>query len=497
MIGSRRVCRRGNVALAAALMLTPLSLLAGLGIDFGRAWLAQERLSQAVDAAALAGARVLGSRDPAGDARALFDVNLPGNSVLVDSFSTIASADGQTLEVTATGRLQTTFLRLAGSEWQTLPLRARATARRTTMGMELALVLDVTGSMAGNPITQMRFAAADLVNILFGNRSVLDTLFISVVPYSVAVNFGPARGDWLDANAPANFAPFRWRGCVEARAGGEDQTDSPPGLAPFRPYFSASTRAQTAAGAYGFRPNTTQPIYGDSDWGTAPAITSTETPDPDDNDSQDPRQMFTPANNRKGPNTGCPQPMAGLTNDRNQLLSIIAALQPTSRGGTMGNLGLQGGWMTVSPRWRGLWGTSHWGTTTPAGLPLDYPDRRGFMTKVIVMMTDGDNNWFNYSRPPSSDYTGYERVSEGRLGTTNLGTARTRIDERMATLCTRIKAQGITIYTITLGTAGATQALYRNCASGPGYYFHAPSASDLRTAFREIGSQLSNLRLEK
>jgi hypothetical protein len=39
--------------------------------------------------------------------------------------------------------------------------------------------------------------------------------------------------------------------------------------------------------------------------------------------------------------------------------------------------------------------------------------------------------------------------------------------------------------------------LYRTCASGPGYYFHAPSAADLRTAFREIGSQLSNLLLEQ
>jgi hypothetical protein len=178
-------------------------------------------------------------------------------------------------------------------------------------------------------------------------------------------------------------------------------------------------------------------------------------------------------------------------------LRIISLLQPSSRGGTMGNLGLQAGWMTISPRWRGLWGTSHWGTVTPPGLPLNYPGSRDFMTKVIVMMTDGDNNWFDYSRPPSFDYTGYGRLTEGRLGTTTGSTATARINDRMTALCANIKAQGIVIYTITLGTAGATQALYRNCATSPGHYFHAPTAAQLRSSFQEIGSQLSNLRLER
>jgi hypothetical protein len=196
-------------------------------------------------------------------------------------------------------------------------------------------------------------------------------------------------------------------------------------------------------------------------------------------------------------NVGCGQPVAGLSNDRDRILSIIGALQPTNRGGTMGNVGLQAGWFTLSPRWRGLWGTSPWGTVTPPGLPLDYPGPRDFMTKVIVMMTDGDNNWFDYGRPPAHDYTAYGRLGEGRLGTTNGGTARTRIDDRMLTLCTNIKARGIRVYTITLGTSTATRSLYQQCATGPGYYFHAPTASDLRAAFREIGTQLGNLRLEQ
>lgn len=505
MIALRRTApdrrhRSGNVALGAALMLMPLALLAGLGVDFGRAWMAQDRLGQAVDSAALAGARVLGTRDPTIDARMFFNANFSqSGGVSVDSFQVSPSPDGQTLEIVASGRIGTTFLQLAGSRWKTLPIAASATGRRTTMGMELALVLDVTGSMAGTGMTQMRLAAADLVGILFGNRSNLDTLFVSVVPYSSAVNLGPDRSAWLQGGpaALAAYAPFRWRGCIEARQGGEDQTDTPPAIAPFQPFLYASTRSRTAAREFGFNTPRNGPVFGDADWGTTPTITSNEVADPDDTDTLDPRQSRTSANNRKGPNVGCGQPVAGLTNDRRALEDIIASLQFTSRGGTMGNVGLQAGWMTLSPRWRGLWGTSAWGTVTPPGLPLDYPGPRDFMVKVIVMMTDGDNLWFDYSRPPAADYTAYGRLSEGRLGTTNAATATTRINQRMTTLCNNIKAQGIRIYTITLGTSNATRALYESCATGPGYYFHAPTAADLRTAFREIGTQLGNLRLER
>lgn len=496
---SLRHAKRGNIALAGALMLLPLSMLAGMAIDFGRAWAAQDQLSQAVDAAALAGARKLGVGDPGSEARQFFFANMVNSDgVTVDSLNIAPAADNQTLTVTASARIATTFLAIAGDQWTQLQIRAEARGRRTTMALELALVLDVTGSMAGTAMTQMRFAATDLVNILFGNRAQLDTLFVSVVPYTNTVNFGPGKVNWLQggAAATAGFAPFRWRGCVEARSGNEDQTDTPPGQAPFRPYLYPSTRAQTAAKQFGADRKGT-PVFGDADWGTSPSINSHEVPDPDDTDSQDPAQMWVPANERKGPNVGCGQPIAGLTNDRAAVLGIISRLQASSRGGTMGNLGLQAGWMTISPSWRGLWGTSQWGTSTPAGLPLDYPGARDFMTKVIVLMTDGDNTWFDYNRPPSFDYTGYGRLTEGRLGTTNGSTASTRINERMTLLCNNIKARGIVIYTITLGTAGATQALYRNCATSPAHYFHAPSSAQLRASFQEIGSQLSNLRLER
>ena len=60
-----------------------------------------------------------------------------------------------------------------------------------------------------------------------------------------------------------------------------------------------------------------------------------------------------------------------------------------------------------------------------------------------------------------------------------------------------MKAQGIIFYTITFGAIpdAATQNLFRNCASNPAQYFHAPTQEAMAVAFRTIGTALSNLRI--
>ncbi|WP_431267962.1 hypothetical protein [Dankookia sp. P2] len=70
------------------------------------------------------------------------------------------------------------------------------------------------------------------------------------------------------------------------------------------------------------------------------------------------------------------------------------------------------------------------------------------------------------------------------------------LNTRMSNLCAAMKRQGIIVYTITFNlTEAATQALFRGCASQPDYWFNSPTQADLRNAFRQIGSQLANLRL--
>ncbi len=71
------------------------------------------------------------------------------------------------------------------------------------------------------------------------------------------------------------------------------------------------------------------------------------------------------------------------------MLAAIDEMGPWHRGGTMANLGLAWGWRVLSPEWRGLWGGD-----TPEELPLDYHTPN--MHKVIILLTDGNNEWYDW-----------------------------------------------------------------------------------------------------
>ncbi len=80
---------------------------------------------------------------------------------------------------------------------------------------------------------------------------------------------------------------------------------------------------------------------------------------------------------------------------------------------------------------------------------------------------------------------------------TTIAQGKTILDQKMSRLCASVKNRGITIYTITFGSTpnASTKALYEQCASTTEHYFHAPDNAKLRTVFRQVGLQLSSLRI--
>jgi Flp pilus assembly protein TadG len=492
--------RRGAVAVLVALASIPIAASAALAVDLGLAYIVRSRLTTAIDAAALAGTRAISS--PTRDAeitawfwanygRADINRNVGWLGTEIEGPTIAVEDDGKQVRVSVNARVPTVFMRLFGQD--SLTVGVENVARRAELGMELALVLDTTGSMASNNnIAALRDAATELVNILYGNRETVTNLWVAVVPYVASVNLGPSRTNWLLAGSlnPNDYLNRAWAGCVEARHdNGHDATDASPFEVPFRPYLWRST-----AGQY--------PVRGDNDW-TPSTITEQN-------------QATLPQNTAVGPNLGCGAPVLPLTAARSSVLARIGSLQATYRGGTMANLGLQAGWFTLSPRWRGLWGD-------PA-LPTAYNDE--LIRKVVVLMTDGENQWFDWPdgapgagprgstapAPPlwtddfNADYTAYSRIRENRLGLAGApssawrgatGTAAQAINARMANLCTAMKAQNIIIYTVVFNVSAGSpiQALYQGCATAPQYYFNSPTQTDLRASFRAIGEQLANLRL--
>ena len=96
-----------------------------------------------------------------------------------------------------------------------------------------------------------------------------------------------------------------------------------------------------------------------------------------------------------------------------------------------------------------------------------------------------------------ADFTAYGRLltNTRSVSPSNITTT---LNTWMSQMCTTIKSNGITIYTILFNNSNsATQTLFRNCASAPTDYFLSPTTATLQTAFQQIGRDLSTLRLSQ
>ncbi len=178
-----------------ATVLTGLILFSGLAVDSGRAYMVKAQLTKAVDGAALAAARNLNLGDPKTEAVRIFRANFPpgylGTSTAVDPTtnagffaSSVDVATGvNTVTVTASAVLPTTFMKLANFNDVTVASTGAATRRM----VDLSLVLDVSSSI-GSGWPAVRDAARAFVNafdasndrfslVTFGNgATVLDPM---------------------------------------------------------------------------------------------------------------------------------------------------------------------------------------------------------------------------------------------------------------------------------------------------------------------------------
>jgi Flp pilus assembly protein TadG len=216
-----------------ATVLSGLILFSGLAVDSGRAYLVKAQLSKAVDGAALAAARNLNLGDPKAEAVRIFKANFPpgylGTLTAPDPttqpgfFSTsVDVATGvNTVTVSASAVLPTTFMRLASLNDVTVASAGEATRRM----VDLSLVLDVSSSMSWR-WPYVRDAARAFVNafnqnsdrvslILFGNGAqVLDQM-----PSSRGFNKAKVMADIPNTpNGSTAMVQGLYRGWDELRA---------------------------------------------------------------------------------------------------------------------------------------------------------------------------------------------------------------------------------------------------------------------------------------
>ncbi|MBR0968126.1 pilus assembly protein TadG [Bradyrhizobium diazoefficiens] len=354
---------QGNIAVIFAIALVPLLSFVGAAVDYSRAVQARTSMQAALDSTALMLSKDLSSgtittsqisTQAQAYFNALFTANNAVPTVSVAATYTASTSMGSTIQVTGSGTYTTSFMKIAG--FPTLDIGTTSTSAWGMVRMRVAMVLDVTGSMADDgKMPAMQTAAKNLVDQLSALAKSDGDVYISVVPFSKDVNAGSSNyaqswidwSDWDAANgtcsnnnyskqsscvsAGRTWTPKNhntWNGCITDRNQDYDIKNTTPTSANSSTLFPAEQYSYCNSGSSAYI-----------------------------------------------------QPIMPLSYDWASLKTLIGSLAPT--GNTNQGIGLAWGWMTLS-----------------TGAPMNAPAKDANYTykDAIVLLSDGlntQNRWYS------------------------------------------------------------------------------------------------------
>ena len=494
--------KRGSVAIIAAVSAMLLVVIAGAAVDFATAYYVRGSLQSAVDSASLAAGRL--NIDPkdsipvkeqqlTAEARNVFRANLDLSPGLVTveplevSYTPPVGTTPDTVTASVAASISTNFLHIVGIPQLSLTVNSE-TQRPQPGPIDLALVLDTTASMDQTPtaggsekkITTLKTAALELV----GDLMKVPSVQIGVVPYNTYVTTGVINPtpSWI-LPVPRFFGSrctvFSTTGCtprvyydclvdgVMTKNGCYNQTCPClktedvnavwDGLVSIRSVLPPNNLTNPVANKYTEQylntiknlpqsPSTTIPVY--------PGLNS----------------MIAPAS--IGPTKIRP-----LTSNEADVRSTINTLK------TVGETFIPGGL---------IWGWNILDPNEPYVARTQNQLKAIGGRKVMVLMTDGINS----SSP---------RLYDGGVVPNGNGTILalpwrdgSKSNELITQICNNIKADGIYIFTVLfdVNDPGIRNRL-KNCATSESMSFTADKKDDLIAAFRDIGNQLTYLKILK
>lgn len=448
LVAAFRGATHGNVAVIFALSAVPLISFVGAAIDYSRANAARSSMQAALDSASLMLSRDLGngtitssqiSTKAAAYVSALY-TNKDAPSVSVTATYTAASGSTPaSIKLDGTGSIVTDFMQVVGIP--NMNIKASSTTSWGTTKLRVALALDNTGSMSSsNKIGNLKTAAKNLVTQLSGLAATSGDVYISVIPFEIDVNVGTSNvnASWLrwDLWDPKNYS----------------NSASPWDTYCNNGYWLTMAQCQGHGWTWNHTPVTSDKTkwngcVSDRDQSydtTATVPSSSATNFPADQDQS------------------CPDvPILPLTYDWTTIKNTIDSM--TAQGATNQTIGLQWAWLSLLQQ-----------------SPMNAPSESAGYTyqKIIVLFTDGLNTGDRW-------YGDFSNTS-------------TSVDNRMKTLCDNVKAAGITLFAVQIDTDGAGQsAVLPYCASDSSKFFMLTDPGQIATAFSQIGTAISKLRVAR
>jgi Flp pilus assembly protein TadG len=443
----------GNIAILFGIAVIPIITFVGAAVDYTRANSARSSMQAALDSTALMLAKdltqgTITTADIPAKADAYFKAlytNDEAKGVTITATYTQNSGKGSTILVNGSGNIETGFMRVAG--FPTMDFKTSSTSAWGNSRMRVAMVLDVTGSMADDgKMAAMQKAAKALVDQLAKLVKNDGDVYISLVPFAKDVNLGTSYKDatWIDWDFWSDQNPTwgtcsqaskttksscqyagkiwtpdktKWTGCVTDRTEDYDISNAEP----------TSTNAPTMVVAEEY---VTKDRYGN--------IT----------------ERYCKSTN--DPYVG---PIMPLTYNWTTLKDAIDKLQPT--GNTNQGIGLAWGWLTLGVG------------KVPFNAPAKDTDNYDY-TDAIVLLSDGLNTQSRMYTDPA------------------------KIDAREAKMCDAAKKapDNIVIYTVQVDTGGDGESgVLKGCASSSDKFYRITDPNQTVSVFNSIGQSLSKLRV--
>ena len=490
----------GNFAVTLAVAIIPVILVAGVAVDYSRISQARGKMQNAADSAALAGAieTTTNRADRKKAARKAFQSNF-------DDFSPDklqVAVDDESVTVTVIKDLKMSFMGLAG--YSSVPVEVTSQASISGDKVEVALVLDVSGSMRAmmssgrTRLEELKLAAGKLITEVKNVAG--DNAKFTIIPFTMNVNVGRTNTSWVWGYDKSYFDGTTWMGCVQER----------------KPPFHIANEPGAKLHAYVWPPSPDR----------STGRNECKNPSNGTNQGYDSLQEVSVGGSLSaqfdGPNRNCVRhDIMALEADQTRIEGKLASLTAEGNDGTIIAPGVTWGLRALSPEWP-MEEASSW---------------KGGAYKYMIVLTDGSqtteieyqsrtcNKVTNSSQeyllnPEDFDMAGSKIVKYGPVdnwtpygfiadsnpfndGTRSVSDLPDSIDKLSIAACTEAKKERsgnqIEIFTIGVSSATApgsrTYNLLNKCASRPENHFFAEDSQALNRAFDEITKKVKNIHL--
>lgn len=526
----------GTVTVFAMMLLLLMIMMGGLAVDLMRFEATRTTLQNTLDRATLAAASLTQELD--GEAVVNDYFAKAGMTEYLNGVTVTEGLNFREVEASASAETNPFFTHLIGID--ELDAQSQSTAEQRVTNVEIALVLDVSGSMGGTKLANLKTAAAKFVDTVLSSDGE-NRISIALVPYNGQVNLGAPLRASFNGLYPHNVADVN---CLEVPPTMYDSlgvsTTAPLAISSYADWSSTTNKVTSYVAfddnSYG-KPVTTDDYNGPVCRPRAGNVVRL----PDNNIGELTGQIngLTATNYTSimmGMKWGLTmldpgmQPTFDALADLGEMpvlfdnrpyawedpQSMKLIVLMTDGENTMHNVvtdAFKGG---LSPIWRSTgdgklsirhetgrpastganeYYTPHTGTWSAAAYNSGAGAVQLDWTEVWAVTRQSWVAWQLYARAlGTTNSTRSSKYSEIMNAMQDASVTAATMNTQLQTTCTQAKNMGVIVYGIAFEAPSGGQTQIKNCATSSAHYYNA-TGLQISSAFKSIASNISQLRL--